>query len=391
MHTCVAASVPVRNCRLRDRRECWSAIAGHHTSEAPGCPQSPSRPLGAKAAIPETAVQASAVHTLDITVLGAGILGIWQALTLARRGHRVRLLEASAAPFTAAASRYAGAMLAPYCEAEGAEPIVTELGLEALALWRATYPQLSIQGSLVVAGARDRPELLRFARMTRGHATLDAEALGQLEPDLAGRFQTGLHYPQEAHMAPAAAMTFLLEAARQAGAKVQFGVHGGSDAIAGSIVDCRGLAARDALPTLRGVRGERVLIRSRDVRLMRPVRLLHPRHPLYVVPWADDIYMVGATVIESEDPSPMTLRSALELLGLAYALHPGLGEAEVIEFGAGLRPAFPDNVPKVVPQGTRIHVNGAYRHGFLLSPKLAEIAADYLETGTRYPGIVVDG
>ena len=56
------------------------------------------------------------MRKLDITVLGAGILGIWQTLTLARRGHRVRLLEASEAPFTSAASRYAGAMLAPYCE-----------------------------------------------------------------------------------------------------------------------------------------------------------------------------------------------------------------------------------------------------------------------------------
>ena len=330
------------------------------------------------------------MRKLDITVLGAGILGIWQALTLARRGHRVRLLEASEAPFAAAASRFAGAMLAPYCEEEGAEPIVAELGFQALELWKAAYPNLTQHGSLVVAAARDRPELLRFARMTRGHVIVDAGALGQLEPDLAGRFQTGLHYGQEAHMAPVAAMTFLLDAARQAGAEIRFGI-ANPDAIRGQVVDCRGLAARDALANLRGVRGERVLIRSRDIRLTRPVRLLHPRYPLYVVPWADNLYMVGATVIESEDPSPMTLRSALELLGLAYALHPGLGEAEVVELGAGLRPAFPDNVPKVVVHGDRVHVNGAYRHGFLLSPKLAEIAAVYLETGERHPVIVVDG
>ena len=331
------------------------------------------------------------MQPLDITVLGAGILGIWQTLTLARRGHRVRLLETSSAPFAAAASRYAGAMLAPYCEEEGAEPLVAELGLQALALWRATYPSLTANGTLVVTPARDRPELARFARMTRGHQTADADAVARLEPDLAGRFQSGLFFADEAHMAPTEAMAFLLECARREGAEICFGVDAADVPTAGLIVDCRGLAARHDLPALRGVRGERVLVRSRDVSLSRPVRLLHPRHPLYVVPWGQGVHMVGATVIESEDPSPMTVRSALELLGLAYALHPGFGEAEIIEFGAGLRPAFPDNVPKVVARRDRLFVNGAYRHGFLLAPILAEIAAGYIEHGSRRAGILIDG
>ena len=64
----------------------------------------------------------SGARTID--VVGAGILGLWQALTLARAGHRVRLIEASPTPFAAAASRFAGAMLAPWCEAEAAEPII---------------------------------------------------------------------------------------------------------------------------------------------------------------------------------------------------------------------------------------------------------------------------
>ena len=133
-------------------------------------------------------------------------------------------------------------------------------------------------------------------------------------------------------MNPVAAMQFLLDAARQAGADIRFGQCDGA-AARGLVIDCRGLAAREDLPTLRGVRGERVVVRSRHVQLKRPVRLLHPRHPLYIVPWDDDRYMVGATVIESEDASSMTLRSALELLGLAYALHPGFGEAEIVDLG----------------------------------------------------------
>ncbi len=80
---------------------------------------------------------------------------------------------------------------------------------------------------------------------------------------------------------------------------------------------------------------------------------------------------------------PSRVRSALELLGGAYAVHPAFAEAEIIDLGVGVRPAFPDNVPRAVVRedGRRIFVNGAYRHGFLLAPVLARAVADYLESG----------
>jgi glycine oxidase len=111
------------------------------------------------------------------------------------------------------------------------------------------------------------------------------------------------------------------------------------------------------------------------------VRLLHPRHPLYVVPWGNGRFMIGATVVESEAAGPITVRSALELLGAAYALHPAFAEAEILDAGAGVRPAFPDNVPKIVVRGRTLYVNGLYRHGFLLAPVLAQQVAQHLEGG----------
>jgi glycine oxidase len=241
---------------------------------------------------------------------------------------------------------------------------------------------VTVKGTLVVAGTRDRAELVRFARMTDGFEKLDAEELNALEPDLEGRFAAGLHYPAEAHMAPAEAMRFLLDAIRAAGVQVAFSsTWTGRSSAEETVIDCRGLAARGELTGLRGVRGERAIVRVRDVDLIRPVRLLHPRHPLYVVPWGGRRYMIGATVIESDDDGPATVRSALELLGSAYALHPAFGEAQILDLGAGVRPAFADNVPKIVVRGRTIHVNGLYRHGFLLAPVLAELVADYLATG----------
>jgi glycine oxidase len=231
--------------------------------------------------------------------------------------------------------------------------------------------------------------------MTEAHTSLDAEGIAKLEPELGTRFPAGLHFPDEAHMSAADALKTLLCAVLEAGVEVEFGMPLPEKIGSGEIfIDCRGLAARDHLPTLRGVRGERILLLAPDVHLSRPVRLLHPRHPLYVVPWPDHVFVIGATVIESEDTGPASVRSALELMGTAYALHPAFGEAEILDIGAGVRPAFPDNIPRVVVAdgGRRLFVNGAYRHGYLLAPILAEAAAAVIGNtadARRHP-LVVD-
>jgi glycine oxidase len=329
----------------------------------------------------------------SITVVGAGITGLWQALTLARRGHRVRLLEQSVGPFATAASRYAGAMLGPYCETEAAAPVIRDLGFRSIELWRTTFPGTVLNGTLVVAAARDRSEVDRFARLTQGHELLDDAGIGGLEPDLADRFASGLFYRGEGHVPTVEAMRFLLEAARQAGVDIAFGVPWSKATSDGDglVIDCRGMGAAGELPDLRGVRGERFVVRTGEVTLHRPVRLLHPRRSIYVVPWGEGLHMIGATVIERGDEGPVTVRSALELLGAAYALHPAFAESEIVEMGAGVRPAFADNVPKILVRGDTIHVNGMFRHGFLLAPALAEMVAGYLENGTMDNRVLVSG
>ena len=319
----------------------------------------------------------------SITVVGAGVLGLWQALRLAQAGNKVRVIEASAQPFIASASRWAGAMLAPECEAESAPAIVRDLGRNSLQAWREVVPGIEQNGTLVVAPARDQSEITRFARVTEGHEKLSSEAIAKLEPDLAGRFDAALFYKSEAHMDASAALTALLDAVKRIGVEVLFGERWDGRASDGITIDCRGYAARADLKDLRGVRGERLVVKTNDIKLSRPVRLIHPRQPIYVVPQCDGRFVIGATVIEREDDGPMTVRSALELLGSAYALHPAFGEAAILDMGAGVRPAFPDNVPRAIVRdgGRLIHVNGAYRHGFLLAPVLANAVVGLVERG----------
>jgi glycine oxidase len=272
-------------------------------------------------------------------------------------------------------------MLAPYCEAEATEPVIVRLGLRSLKLWRDYFPETPFNGSLVVAHARDRADFERFARLTSGHQRLDAQAIAGIEPSLEGRFREGLFYAEEGHVEPRKVLPEIHARIRAAGGTVQFDSNVEPDELDGIVIDCRGLAARDEQSELRGVKGELILIETDEVELKRPVRLIHPRFPLYVIPREDHRFMLGATSIETES-SGVSVRSALELLGAAYAVHPAFGEARILEFGSGLRPAFPDNLPRIAVDNDKIAVNGLYRHGFLLAPALAELTLGYVERGT---------
>jgi glycine oxidase len=320
-----------------------------------------------------------------VAVIGAGIAGAWQALLFAQAGHAVTLHERSDATMLQSTSHWAGGMLAPYCEAEASEPVISRLGLRALDLWRAQLPDTPFNGSLVVAHARDRADFERFARMTTGHRRLDAAALAELEPSLEGRFRDALFYPDEGHVEPRRVLPQLHALIVAAGGTIKFNSEADAGDFDGTVIDCRGLTARDRQPQLRGVKGELILVETEEVQLSRPVRLMHPRWPLYVIPRGDNRFMLGATSIESED-SGVSVRSALELLGAAYAVHPAFAEARIVEFGAGLRPAFPDNLPRISIDTSdgkrqRIAVNGLYRHGFLLAPALAELTLNYATRG----------
>ena len=306
---------------------------------------------------------------MTYTVLGGGVMGLCIATELTRRG--IPVIVEDDAPGPRACSWWAGGMLAPWCEGENAAEAVTRHGLGAAAWWRSQGVPVTQAGTLVVSPARDAAALERFARRSQGHRRLTAPEIDALEPDLAGRFTRALFFADEAHLSPRAALGILASRLPRAPAPT------------GTIIDCRGLSARDALADLRGVRGEMVVVRCPDLALARPVRLLHPRMPLYVVPRGDGVFMLGATMVESDRRGPPTVRAVLELLNAAFALHPAFAEAEVLELGADARPAFSDNLPRIRRIGDRIHANGLYRHGFLLAPAVACMLADHLQHGTR--------
>ncbi|WP_430462051.1 FAD-dependent oxidoreductase [Thalassolituus sp. LLYu03] len=333
-------------------------------------------------------------HQPEAVIAGAGLMGSLLAWRLARAGFRVRVYEASAEQTPAAAAHTAAAMVAPWAERSVCGESVFQAGRLSLQLWPALLAELATDsgvqvtygqlGSLVVAHPADHAELARFRRdmaaIESGEddvQALSGEAIQVLEPALNEQFSAGFWLKQEAHIDNRALLPALRAAARAHGAQFEFSAPVHELPAAELVLDCRGVGARAVLPALRGVRGEVLWIES-DVQLTRPVRLLHPKYHLYLVPKGGSAgrwrYILGATEIDSEDRSPVSVRSALEMLSALYCLSPALAEARILSFEANLRPALPDHQALLqeffVPGGRGLRINGLFRHGYLLAPAL---------------------
>ncbi|MDP1896008.1 MAG: FAD-dependent oxidoreductase [Hydrogenophaga sp.] len=344
-------------------------------------------------------------------------------------------------PSPYAAGFTAAGMLSPIAELDNAGPAIARLGWRSLALWRGVAealradgcnaPLFEQHGSLMLAHGADLGAARRvLARLDTAPTlaadlpapqALDRATLAALEPALA----PGLHawlLPGEAQVMPRDMLNALAVHAPKVhwcwGERVER-VEAGALQVAGEgpvrfdlAIDVRGVnaahprAACGVTPsrgsqqrpgeagsalalgaemTVRGVRGEVIWLHAPGVTLQRPVRLLHPRHRVYIVPRPGDLFIVGASEIESEDRSPVSLRSAVELMAAAQSVLPELAEARIVHMEANLRPALPDNEPHTHAEPGLLRINGLFRHGWLLAPALVEDALSRWDAVSRAP------
>jgi glycine oxidase len=352
---------------------------------------------------------------MKIGIAGAGLLGRLLAFELVRAGHRVDVYDpASDALGRGAAGWTAAGMLSPVAELESADASVFAMGLRSLVRWPQLLAGLgeSIspvefhqRGSLLVAHRGDEGAARRVVDLLKHKApsafapqALAVPDLRELEPAIHGCAHAWM-LPGEGQIHTVQAMTALHQAATQHGAQWHWGesvqrVSAGVLHTSAAehrqehtfdwVFDVRGTGARpsaamkldDAEFTsqVRGVRGEIFWLDAPSVVLHRPVRLLHPRHRVYIVPRQDGQIVVGASEIESEDRSPVSLRTTLELLSAAHSILPELAEARIIHSETNLRPALPDNLPRLETSSGITRINGLFRHGWLIAPALVEQA-----------------
>jgi len=332
-----------------------------------------------------------------IAIAGAGLAGRLFAWALARAGHEVQVWDAGPGPAPAfdgqgAAAFTAAGMLSPLAELDRAEAEVAVLGWDSLRLWPAIVAQLDAPvrlqtaGSLLLAHRPDQGAAARVLQRLQQHQAfpaaqpLSAAQLRELEPALVAGPQAWL-LPGEGLIHPLQAMQALHASAdgvqwhwRSPVVDVRAGrltLADGEPIRADWAIDTRGLGAREALP-LRGVRGEVVALELAKHGLRRPLRLIHPRHCVYLVPRSEHELLIGASEIESEDRSPVSLQSAVELMAAAHSLMPQLGEARITRLDRNLRPALPHHRPHAHSAPGLLQLNGLFRHGWLLAPALVQ-------------------
>jgi glycine oxidase len=323
----------------------------------------------------------------DLAIVGGGLLGRCLAWRASRAGARVVLYDAASYRGENSAAWVAAGMIAPTTEGIDAVAEIASMGTRSLSLWPRWLSELPVpvffrdNGTLLLWHSEDTREAIRAQRRLPSQSKISIKRIGsarirEMEPALATRFPEALYITNEAQVDNRAFLKAVSIALAEAGVKCYWEtfVDDGALPDAGFVVDCRGMGAKRDWAKLRGVRGEIVRLHAPDIELHHMLRLLHPRHPVYVVPRPEGRLVVGATCIESEDRSPVSVRGVLELLSSAYSLIPALAEARVLEFNTQVRPALPDNLPALRFDRERkaLYINGLYRHGFLLTPTIVE-------------------
>ena len=321
-------------------------------------------------------------------MIGGGVIGLSVARRAAQDGWSVRVHRTEAR----GASWVAGGMLAPHSEGWPGEDELLAIGLESLKLWHSGFLDglpaevVTAHESLVVAVDRaDVADLKTVADWLsgQGHPVTMTTAARDVEPLLAQGIRHGFCADTELAVDNRALVAALERACDELG--VQWA--GPVDDLAAVDADQRVIANGIDAPTLwpglavHPVKGEVLRLRWRKGCMPLPQRVVRARvhgRPVYLVPRGDGV-VVGATQYEHGRDTAPVVRGVRDLLDDACAVIPALGEYELAECAAGLRPMTPDGLPLVgrLDECT-LAATGHGRNGFLLAPWTAERIATEL-------------
>jgi glycine oxidase len=347
----------------------------------------------------------------DAVVIGAGLIGLACAWRIQQRGLSVLVVDRERGA-GAGASQVAAGMLAPVTEADFGEERVLRVNIRGRERWPAFAAELEERsglptgyresGALVVAADRDDAEALRRLHEFQRSLGLEVEWLApsasrRLEPGLSPRIGGAIHAHEDAQADPRATVRALASLIDEValGVDVRSIEHSGgrvtglrtSDGMihCGSVVVAAGawspaLAPDGHGPPVRPVKGQILELRVRagmEAPLSRIVRT--PR--CYLVARGDDQVVLGATVEEQGFDTAVTADGVFRLLEAAWEVVPEVGELELVQARAGLRPGTPDNAAVVGHDANLeglVWATGHWRNGVLLAPLTGEWVAALL-------------
>jgi glycine oxidase len=325
-----------------------------------------------------------------LAVIGGGVIGLSVARRAAQDGWSVRVHRTDAR----GASWVAGGMLAPHSEGWPGEDAQLALGLESLKLWHTGFLDglpgevVTARESLVVAVDRaDVADLRTVAEWlsVQGQPVSPTTAARDIEPLLAQGIRHGFVAETELAVDNRRLVRALEEACTALGVQWAPPVTDLAE-VPGLRVIANGIDAPALWPGLqvRPVKGEVLRLRWRKGCMPMPDRVIRARvhgRQVYLVPRPDGV-VVGATQYEHGRDTAPVVTGVRDLLDDACAVLPALGEYELAECAAGLRPMTPDGLPIVGRLDERtLAATGHGRNGFLLAPWTAERIAAELAQG----------
>lgn len=335
-------------------------------------------------------------------IVGMGIMGRLLALALHNTGWQVSLFDEQQADNNCSSA--AAGLLTPFSECDKADPVISRLGQASIThYWPNILKQLmepvyfQQAGCLVVHHPHDKAEWQHFSQRIRSkllaedyYQQLSKTSLIELEPEL-NKFATAYYFPNEAQIDCQSVMKGLKKYLQSQNLTFFFNtpvmsltprqiITYNKTYLFDCVFDCRGMGARTVFNDLRAVRGELIHLYAPEVQIQRPIRFLHPRYSLYIIPRPGNIYLIGASEVESEDYSSISVRTSLELLTAAYYVHSGFAEARMIETNTHCRPTLVSHLPRIDYREGLIAVNGLYRHGYLIAPALVEEILRFFKT-----------
>ncbi len=328
----------------------------------------------------------------DITVVGAGVIGLTIAYSCARRGASVTVYDPD--PKRSASRAAAGLLI----------PCGGRISRAHLALRRASYDlypdfikeleEFSGQqcgfrreGFLTLAyGPTALPSLRGLAGCLKGaqvrHQLLDPEACFEMEPALSREVGGGL-LSEAAQVDPERVQQSLLEACLRLGASILPERVTSLANLSGQVVVASGswTAELTKLPVYP-VRGQVALMQGpptfrRDLQLQQA--------HLYLVNRGDGRVVIGATEEEVGYDASVSREGAARLLSQAQRLVPEVTRFKLLEHRVGWRPKVGDGLPVLGQNGPVYLATGHYRNGILLAPITGWGMAELLLEGRLPP------
>lgn len=319
---------------------------------------------------------------LKIGIAGCGLMGSLLAFKLLQQGHAVSIYEEKMPCHPKQAAIVAAGMISPYSELPVMNQQVFQLGRRSLQLWPEYVKALNIESALKLKGTialslpQHQQTLTHFVKkILHQYPHSNIQTIEQ--------FNGSYFFAEEGAIDTEMFMTTLIKTVKKLNGSI-FENTKIIDVKNAKIftdnqrfdfdytLDCRGSGANSNFTDLRKVRGEIIQVFAPEVDIVHPLRIFGSRKITYIVPRNHGKYIIGASEIESDDDSEISVRTLSELLAVSYQVHPGFAEARLIKTSTACRPALNDNLPKIIFKNRTLAVNGLYRHGYLLAPALVE-------------------